>query len=85
VSCKCRFLNNLNSNHVVTTAVDSKGVREPPVSVASIRLKVLRFDIDPWTALFLANATDLWHLRGPFREGYSKRSSKSADNVTIEL
>jgi len=35
---------------VVTTAVDSKGVTEPPVSVASTGLKVLRFDIDPWTA-----------------------------------
>ena len=35
---------------MVTTAVDSKGVTEPPVSVASTGLKVLRFDIDPWTA-----------------------------------
>jgi hypothetical protein len=35
---------------VVTTATDSKGVTEPPVSVASIRFKVLRFDIDPGTA-----------------------------------
>jgi hypothetical protein len=38
------------SNHVVTTAADPKGVTEPLVSVASIRLKVLRFDIDPGTA-----------------------------------
>jgi hypothetical protein len=35
---------------VVTTDTDSKGVTEPPVSVASTRLKVLRFDIDPGTA-----------------------------------
>ena len=35
---------------MVTTAADSKGVTEPLVSVASIRLKALRFDIDPRTA-----------------------------------
>jgi hypothetical protein len=70
---------------MVTTAVDSKGVTEPPVSVASIGLKALRFDIDPWTALFLGNSTDLWHLRGSFREGGSKRSSESARYITIEL
>ena len=85
MSCKCQFLNNLDSNRVVTTTTDSKGITEPPVSVASTRLKVLRFDIGPWTALFLANATDLWRLRGPFREGYSKHSSESADDITIEL
>ena len=70
---------------MVTTAADSKGVTEPPVSVASIGLRVLRFDIDPWTAVFLVNSTDFWHLRGPFREGYSKRSSESAGYITIEL
>jgi hypothetical protein len=70
---------------VVTKAADSKGVTEPPASVASIRLKALRFDIDPWTALFLGNSTDVWHLRGPFREGNSKRSSESAGYITIEL
>jgi hypothetical protein len=51
---KSRSLNNLTSNHVVTTAVDSRGVAEPPVSVASIRLKVLRFDIDLRAHYFLA-------------------------------
>ena len=70
---------------MVTTEADSKGVTERGVSVASIGLKVLRFDNDPWTALFLGNSTDLWHLRGPFREGYSKRSSESAAYITIEL
>ena len=70
---------------MVTTATDSKGVTEPLVSVASIRLKILRFDIDPWTALFLSNSTDFWRLRGPFREGYSKRSFKSARDITIAL
>ena len=84
MSRKCRFLNNLNSNHVVTTAIDSKGVTEPPVSVASIGLRVLRFDIDPWTAVFLVNSTDFWHLRGPFREGYSKRLFEPARDITIE-
>ena len=85
MSSKCRFLNNLNSNHVVTMSADSKGVREPPVSVASIRLKAIRFDTDPWIALFLSNLADFWHLRGPFREGDSKRSSESARDITIEL
>jgi hypothetical protein len=70
---------------VVTMAVDSKGVTEPPVSVASIRLKVFRFDIDQWTAVFLLNSTDFCHLRGPFREVYSKRSSEPARDITIEL
>ena len=42
---------------MVTTAADSMGVTEPSVSVASIRLNVLRFDIDPWTAL--AHSTTL--------------------------
>jgi hypothetical protein len=70
---------------MVTISTDSKGVTEPPVSVASIRLKVLRFDIDPWTALFPGNSTDLWHLGGPFREGYSKRWFESAGDITIEL
>jgi hypothetical protein len=59
VSCKWQFLNNLDSNYVVTMAADSKGVAESPVSAASIRLKALRFDIDPWTALFIANSIDL--------------------------
>jgi hypothetical protein len=54
VSRKCRFLNNLTSNYVVTMAADSKGVTEPPVSVASIRLKVLPFDTDPELQYFLA-------------------------------
>jgi len=85
VSRKCRFLDDFSSNHMVTTAADSKGVVEPPVSVASIRLKVLRFDIDPGTPLFLSNSTDLWQLRDLFREGYSKRSSESAHNITIGL
>ena len=49
-SRKWRFLNNLTSNHMVTAATDSMGVTEPLVSVASIRLKVPRFDIDPLTA-----------------------------------
>jgi len=84
VSRKCRFLNNLISNHVVTTATDSKGVTERGVSVASIGLKVLRFDNDPWTAVFLVNSTDFWHLRGPFREGYSKRLFEPARDITIE-
>jgi hypothetical protein len=66
-------------------AADSKGVTELPASVASIGLKVLRFDIDPWTPSFLGNSTDFWHLRGPFREGYSKRSSEFARDITIEL
>jgi hypothetical protein len=35
-------------------AADSKGVTEPPVSVASIRLKVLPFDTDPELQYFLA-------------------------------
>jgi hypothetical protein len=70
---------------MVTTAVDFRGVTEPPVSAASPRLKVLHFDMGPWTGLFLGNSTDLWHLRGPFREGYSKRSSESARYITIEL
>jgi hypothetical protein len=70
---------------MVTISTDSKGVTEPPVSVASIRLKVLRFDIDPWTAIFLGNSTDFLLLRGPFREEDSKRSSKSAPHITIEL
>ena len=39
---------------MVTTAADSKGVTEPPVSVASIGLKVLRFDTDPELQYFLA-------------------------------
>jgi hypothetical protein len=82
---KCRFLDDLTSNHVFTTAVDSKEVKEPSVSVASSRLKVLRFDIDPWTALLLGNSTNFWHLRDPFREGHSKRSSESARDITIEL
>ena len=69
---------------MVTTATDSKGVMEPPVSVASIRHKVLRFDIDPWTALFPHNSTDFWHLRDPFREVYSKRSSQPATYIIIE-
>jgi hypothetical protein len=46
---------------MVTVAVDSKEVTEPPVSVASIRFKVLRFDIDPIIGLYLANITDLGH------------------------
>jgi hypothetical protein len=46
---------------MVTVAVDSKGVTEPPVSVASIRFKVLRFDIDPIIGLYLGNITDLGH------------------------
>jgi hypothetical protein len=53
--------------------------------VTSIGLKVLRFDIDPWIAVFLRNSTDLWQLRRPFREGYSKRSSEFARDITIEL
>ena len=84
MSRKCRFLNNLISDHVVSTATDSKGVTERGVSVASIGLKVLRFDNDPWTALFLGNSTDLWHLRSPFREGYSKRLFEPARYITIE-
>jgi hypothetical protein len=39
---------------VVTTATDSKGVTEPPVSVASIGVKVLRFDTDPELQYLLA-------------------------------
>jgi len=39
---------------VVTTAADSKGVTEPPVSVASTGLKVLRFDTDPELQYLLA-------------------------------
>jgi len=39
---------------MVTTAVDSKRVTERPVSVASIGLKVLRFDTDPELQHFLA-------------------------------
>ena len=70
---------------MVTKAADSKGVTEPPASVASIRLKALRFDVDPSTPLFLCNSTDLWQLRGSFREGYSKRSSESAGYITIQL
>jgi len=46
---------------VVTTAVDSKVVTKPPVSVASIRFKVLRFDIGPIIGLYLGNITDLGH------------------------
>ena len=46
---------------MVTVAVDSKEVTEPPVSVASIRFKVLRFDIDPIIDVFLGNITDLGH------------------------
>ena len=70
---------------MVTTDTDSKGVTEPPVSVTSIGLKVLRFDIDTGTAVFLLNPTDLWQIRDSFREGYSKRSSESACYITIEL
>ena len=69
MSRKCRFLNNLTSNHVVTTAVDSKGVTERVVTAHSAGLKVLRFDTDPWTAVFLDNSTDFSHLRGPFGKG----------------
>jgi hypothetical protein len=39
---------------MVTTAIDSKGVTERLVSVASIRLKALRFDTDPELQCFLA-------------------------------
>ena len=46
---------------MVTVAVDSKEVTEPPVSVASIRFKVLRSDIDPIIDVFLGNITDLGH------------------------
>jgi hypothetical protein len=70
---------------MVTISTDSKGVTEPPVSVASTRLKVLRFDIDPWAALCLGNSTDFRYLRGPFREGHWKRWFESAGYITIEL
>jgi hypothetical protein len=70
---------------MVTTAIDSKGVTERLVTAHSAGLKVLRFDIDPWTALLLGNSTDLWHLMGPFREGDSKRSSQPATYITREL
>ena len=53
-SRKCRFLNNLTSNHVVTIAADSKGATKPPVSVASIGVKALRFDTDPELQCLLA-------------------------------
>jgi hypothetical protein len=39
---------------MVTTGADSKGVTEPPVSVASTGVKVLRFDTDPELQYFLA-------------------------------
>jgi len=61
VSRKCRFLNNLTGNHIVTITADSKGITEPPVSMASIRLKVLRFEVDATIALFLGNSPDLGH------------------------
>jgi hypothetical protein len=61
VSRKCRFLNNVTSNHMVTKAVGFKGVTEPSVSVASIRLKALRFDIDPIIRKYPGNITDLGH------------------------
>lgn len=70
---------------MVTKCVDSKGVKGGLVSVASIRVKVLRFDIDPRNALFLGNSSDLQRDKQKFPEEYSKRSSKSASDFTIEL
>ena len=46
---------------MVTVAVDSKQVTEPPVSMATIRFKALRFGIDPIIGLYLGNITDLGH------------------------
>ena len=46
---------------MVTTSVDFRGLTKHLVSVASIGVKVLYFDIDPRVALFLGNITDLGH------------------------
>jgi hypothetical protein len=46
---------------MVTVAVDSKQVTEPPVSMATIRFKALRFGIDPIIGLYFGNITDLGH------------------------
>jgi hypothetical protein len=46
---------------VVIMAIDSKGVTEPPVSVASTGVKVLRFDINLIIGLHPANITNLGH------------------------
>ena len=57
---------------MVTIAVDSTGVTEPLVTADSAGLKVLRFELDTWIALFLGNSTDLRHLRQKIRTGCSK-------------
>ena len=56
-----RILKDLSVTQIVTTSVDFKGLTERRVSVASIGVKVLHFDIDRRVSLFLGNITDLGH------------------------
>lgn len=56
-----QILKDLSVTHLVTISVDFRGLTERLVSVASIGVKVLHFDIDPRVSLFLGNITDLGH------------------------
>ena len=56
-----RILKDLSITQIVTISVDFRGLTEHLVSVASIVVKVLQFEIDRRVSLFLGNITDLGH------------------------
>ena len=80
-----RIPKGLGVIHIVTNRADLAVYVEITAPTYPISVNFLLFDTSRRRARIIDGSNDSQHKRREFREDYSKRSSESARNITIEL